>query len=195
MDDLTALERLIDPELWLITARDGPDRGGLIATNVSPASIVPSLPRMLVGVARRHWTWELIERSGAFAMHLLAEDHLDWAVRFGTRSGRAEDKFVGVATETGRSGSPLLTGAVGWFDCRVESRTETGDRTVYLAEVLEVRACDPRPVLTAGRMVRLVPDDVRRELNRQREHDAALDSEAILAWRRGRTPGLKTSAS
>ena len=82
--DLTAASTLfasLDRELWLVTARDGPRRGGLIATFVSQVTIVPDMPRMLVGLARQHYTWELVEASGAFALHLIGEPQLDWVWR------------------------------------------------------------------------------------------------------------------
>src|SRR5262249_32598631 len=129
----------LDRELWILTARAGPRAGGLVATFVSEASIVPELPRVLVGLARQHGTWELVEASGAFALHLIGVEHLDWVWRFGLRSGRDTDKFRGLEVQTGATGSPLLEGALGWLDCRVETRMETGDRTVYLAEVLAAR--------------------------------------------------------
>src|SRR6516225_9780017 len=74
--DSTAASTLIawlDRELWLVTSQAGDRRGGLIATFVNPASIVADLPRMLVGLARQHHTWEVVEASGAFALHLLGE--------------------------------------------------------------------------------------------------------------------------
>src|SRR5438132_14408610 len=114
----SALFRRIDRELWLVTSSDGDRRGGLIATFVSQASIVPSLPRMIVGVAKQHHTWGLIEASGAFALHLIGEEQLDWVWRFGLRSGREHDKLDGLATRTGASGAPILAEAPGWLDCR-----------------------------------------------------------------------------
>ena len=51
------------------TAGAGADRGGLIATFVSQASIVPDLPRVLVGLGKRHHTRGLVEASGAFGLH------------------------------------------------------------------------------------------------------------------------------
>ena len=65
--DLTAASTLfawLGRELWLVTAQAGGRRGGLIATFVNQASIVPEMPRVLVGLARQHHTWELVEASG-----------------------------------------------------------------------------------------------------------------------------------
>src|SRR5438132_18510 len=107
--DVTAASTLfawLDRELWLVTAQAGPRRGGLIATFVCQASIVPDLPRMLLGVAKTHHTWELIEASEAFALHLLGEDQLDLVWRFGLDSGRGHDKLAGLECRKGATGSP-----------------------------------------------------------------------------------------
>src|SRR5947209_1809805 len=108
----------LDRELWLVTAQAGVRRGGLIATFVNQASIVPDVPRMLLGVAKAHHTWELIEASGAFALHLLGEDQLDLVWRFGLDSGRERDKLVGLEWSAGKTGCPLLANAIGWLDCQ-----------------------------------------------------------------------------
>jgi flavin reductase (DIM6/NTAB) family NADH-FMN oxidoreductase RutF len=179
----SALFHRLDRELWVVTAQAGDRRGGLIATFVSQASIVPEMPRMIVGIARQHHTWGLIEASGAFALHLLSADELDWVWRFGLQSGRDSDKLDGLATRVGVSGAPILTAAPGWLDCRVEARLDTGDRTVYLAEVLEARAPGALELLTVSRLRQVIPDDRRRTLLEQLSRDAAIDARAIAAWR------------
>jgi flavin reductase (DIM6/NTAB) family NADH-FMN oxidoreductase RutF len=189
MDDTAAstLFAWLDREVWLVTAQAGPRRGGLIATFVSPATIVPDLPRLLVGLARQHHTWELVEASGAMALHLLGEDHLEWVWRFGLESGRQRDKLEGLPVRTGSTGSPLLDGAIGWLDCRVEARLDGGDRTVYLAEVVEGRVTHFAPPLTSRRLMELAPPDRLAEMKRQRGRDSQIDAEAILAWRQKMT--------
>jgi flavin reductase (DIM6/NTAB) family NADH-FMN oxidoreductase RutF len=181
----SALLRRLERELWAVTARAGDRRGGLIATFVAPASIVPEMPRMMIGVAQMHHTWGLIEASGAFALHLSGEDQIDWVWRFGLRSGRDVDKLDGLEMRPGTSGAPILSAAAGWLDCRVESRLDTGARTVYLAEVLDAQEPDARPILTLSRLWQLIPDDRRRELEEQMARDIGVEAEAIARWRTG----------
>jgi flavin reductase (DIM6/NTAB) family NADH-FMN oxidoreductase RutF len=176
----------LDREIWVVTAAAGANRGGLVATFVSQASIVPSLPRMLLGVARQHHTWHLIETSGAFALHLLGEEQLDWVWRFGLASGRDGDKLAGLDVRQGANGSPILSGVLGWLDCRVEARLETGDRTVYLAAVVDGDCTGTQPPLTTRRLLQLAPPERMQQLKEQMTHDIAIDAAAIEAWRRDR---------
>jgi len=184
--DVTAAATLIawiDREIWLVTAQADSRRGGLIATFVNPASIVAELPRMVVGLARSHHTWELVEASNAFALHLLGEQHLDWVWRFGLQSGRDSDKFAGLEWAAGRTGSPILKDAIGWMDCRVEARQHTGDRTLYLAEVVESRVTHFGPPLTEKGLLQRAPSHCLAEMKRQRHLDSLSDAEAIQQWR------------
>jgi flavin reductase (DIM6/NTAB) family NADH-FMN oxidoreductase RutF len=173
----------LDPPLWLVTAADGGRRGGLIATTVAQASIVKEMPRQLITVDKRHNTHALIEGSGAFAMHLIDERQLDLVWRFGLQSGRDVDKFAGLAFRTGTTGSPLIADALGWFDCRLEARMDSGDRTVYLAEVVDGRLERTDPPLTNRRFFELAPPDKQKIMDEQYEHDARLDALSIQEWR------------
>lgn len=183
---IAAVFARMNREVWIVTAQAGLRRGGLTATFVSQASIVAELPRVLVGIARQHHTWELIEASGAFALHLLGATQTDWALRFGMQSGRDVDKLDGLACRTGSTGSPLLTEALGWLDCRVEARLDTGDRSLYLAEVVDGQLTAQAPVLTAQSLFQSVPPEALRQLRHQYEHDGAVDAAAIRAWRQQR---------
>lgn len=173
MPDIDKILRLIDREIWLVTAEDEHRRGGLIATFVSNASIVPEMPRMLVGIAKHHHTHGLIEASKAFTLHLLDESHLGWVWRFGLQSGHAGDKFAGM---------PALA-PVAWLKCRVEASLDTGDRTIYLAEILDGKMEKSTPPLTLKRLLELAPPERLRELRDGMTRDAAIDAAAIRAWR------------
>lgn len=184
--DISAIAKLFDQgdrDLWLLTAAARPRRGGLIATFVIQASIVPEIPRVLVGLSKQHFTWELLEASRAFTLHLFAEDHLDWVWRFGMQSGREFDKLAGVAHRIGLTGSPILAGAIGWLDCRVEAKLDIGDRTVYVAEVLDGQMVRDAAPLTFKRLLQLAPPDKLQELKKQLGHDSAGDAAAIHSWR------------
>ena len=173
----------LDRELWLVTAANGPRRGGLIATFVSQASIVPDFPRVIVGLARQHYTWELIEASNVFALHLLGEEHLDWIWRFGLFSGRNRDKLEGLNWRAAQTGAPLLIDARAWLSCQVEARLDTGDRTIYLAQVLEGEMTRPGAVLTLKRLLELAPPEMLGKLKEGMATDSMVDAAAIRQWR------------
>jgi flavin reductase (DIM6/NTAB) family NADH-FMN oxidoreductase RutF len=184
--DATQVGKIIaqlDPPVWLITAADADRRSGFVATTVTAASIVREMPRLLVTVDKRHFTHTLIEAGGAMAMHLIDETQLDLVWRFGLQSGRDVDKFAGLAFRAGATGSPLLPEAAAWVDCRVESKMDSGDRTVYLVAVADGRLERATPILTSNRLFAIAPPDKRAIMDEQYKHDARLDAIAIQRWR------------
>ena len=108
-----------------------------IAVAIAAASIVPSLPRVLVQIYKTNYSHDLIHGSGAFALHFLRRDQLDLIKDFGLVSGRDKDKLAGVPYREGLSGSPVLNDCWGYLDCRVVNAMDGGDMTCFLADVLE----------------------------------------------------------
>ena len=182
--DVGSVFRRLNPEVWILTATDGTRPGGLVSTTVAQASIAPDIPRITVGIAKQHATWPLIEAAGAFAAHLIDEPLLDWVWRFGLQSGRDVDKFDGLELRTARAGVPVLDAALAWIECRVETRFDTGDRTLYLAEVIDGGLNRDAPPLTMQRMLELASPDRRQQLSQALVRDAQIDAQAILRWRR-----------
>lgn len=178
---------LYDPPLWLVTANHAGRRGGLIATFAVRASIVTTLPRMVLGVAKQHHTWGLIEGSGGFALHLLYPHQLDLVWRFGLATGHQVDKFAGLTSAATPGGQPLIADALAWMDCHCESRMDSGDRTIYLAAVTDggthsdgAEAVAP---LTVRRLYAAAPPEQRARLDDLYARDGAVDASAIHAWR------------
>src|SRR3954470_7405568 len=109
----TAL-RLVDRELWIITAADKNRRGGLLATWVSAASIDAERPVLLAGIGPNHFTAELVQASRAFAAHLLRPDQIELAWNFAHGSGRDRDKLAELEIERHETDSPILTNCLVW---------------------------------------------------------------------------------
>jgi flavin reductase (DIM6/NTAB) family NADH-FMN oxidoreductase RutF len=185
-DAIAAIAHLYDPPLWLVTATHGGRRGGLIATSAVRASIVAEQPRMLIAIARHHHTWELIEASRRFALHLLPEAGLDAVWRFGLQSGHHQDKFADLPARATPDGNPLYPGCVAWMDCRVEDALDIGDRSVYAAQVTDGGLTGSGPVLSVATLLRDAPSERRAELDRLYAADQSRDGAAIHAWRQSK---------
>ena len=108
-----------------------------ICVAIAAASIVPSMPRLVVQIYKRNYSHELICQSKAFAVNFLRNDQLQLIKDFGLVSGRDVDKLAGIACEMKASGNPILTDCWGYLDCRVVNAMDGGDMTCFLAEVLD----------------------------------------------------------
>jgi flavin reductase (DIM6/NTAB) family NADH-FMN oxidoreductase RutF len=183
------LFRALDRELWLVTSAHAGRRGGLIATSVMQASIAAQAPRVVVGIARQHATWELIEGSRVFSLHLLPPERLDLVERFGMHTGRDLDKFSGFDLLPQGGDAPRIAAAIGWLDCRVEAGWDSGDRTFYLAEVIAAEAPPVgASILTMQRLLADAPRHWLPTLRQQLLADAGRDLVAIEAWRATHLP-------
>ena len=161
----------LDSEVFVLTAADGDRRNGQIVCWVLPATIVPQVPRVLVGVGRLTFTRELIEASRRFALNLLGQDQWRWVPHFGFRSGRDEDKFATIPFERGVTGSPLLAGIVGYLECEVRSALDAGPHFFYLADVLEGRLVADREPLHLRQLLKVLPPEDLATMSRLLEQD------------------------
>jgi flavin reductase (DIM6/NTAB) family NADH-FMN oxidoreductase RutF len=174
---------LVDPVIWLVTSAHVGDRGGLVATFVANASLVPDEPRVAIGIAKQHFTWRLIDRSRAFALHLVDQTRVDWVRRFGLQSGREVDKFVGLNPAVGGTGVPLLTGAVLWSECLVEAALDTGDRSIFLGRAVRCGQGETGRPLTVSALSGALDESDRRRMQELLDRDLGIDAAAIRAWR------------
>ena len=181
-NQIDAALRLVDREIWIVTAAVGPRRGGLVATWVSAASIDSQRPVLLAGLAPNHFTTGLVQSSKAFAAHLLRPEQAELAWNFARDSGSARDKFANLGVETHDTGSPVLTECLAWFDCRVFARYDGGDRLFFWADIVAASGPDAaapgaispdRTALREHQFFRSLSQDQRQHLAAARDADAA----------------------
>ena len=107
-----------------------------IAVAITAASIVPDLPRVLVQIYKENYSHRLICQSHAFGLNFLSLDQLHFIRDFGLVSGIDREKLKGVDYSPGETGVPILTGCMGYLECRVVNAMDGGDMTCFLADVV-----------------------------------------------------------
>jgi flavin reductase (DIM6/NTAB) family NADH-FMN oxidoreductase RutF len=187
---IDAALRLIDREIWVVTAASGGRRGGLVATWVSSASIDLERPVLMAGIAPNHFTAELIDASRAFAAHLLRPDQVELAWNFSKDSGRNRDKLAGLPV-SGSTGPPVLADCLAWLDCRVFARYDAGDRLFYWADVVAAGPAKSAGTKSATDLplrerafIRGLNDEQRRRLAQDRAADILAQRPLLDPWRK-----------
>src|SRR5262249_41446097 len=100
-------------------------------------------PLIMVALKTDNDSHALVERTGAFAVNVLAEDQLDVAKAFFRTTTVDGDTLNGYRFERGPStGAPLLVDLPYWFEARVTDPVERGDHTVFVAEVVDAGVRD-----------------------------------------------------
>ena len=131
---------------------------GMTASAFSSVSLEP--PLVLVCVAKSAFSHSAITETGAFAVHILAADQVNWGMRFAGMIKDLEDRFEGLTVTRAETGCPILPAAAGWADCMLKHAYDGGDHTIFVGEVLAAHAGDPvEPLLYYDRNWRgLHPD-------------------------------------
>lgn len=143
-DARAVLQRVPYPIYVLTSCRTGGDGaagGGGQAYNGSVVTWATQVEaanpaRVAVAVAKSDLTYEFVEASRVFALHLLGREQLDAARHFGFQSGRKVDKFAGLAYDVGATGAPILKEALGYVECRVAQSLDTGPHVVFVGDVV-----------------------------------------------------------
>lgn len=116
----------------VVTTRSDAEDFGTTVSAICPVCADP--PMILACLNRFSTTGAAIERSGGFAVNVLSQGQLDLAERFALPGS----DFTDVATEPGRHGEPLLTGASARLECRTTELTAHGTHKVFIAAVHRV---------------------------------------------------------
>jgi flavin reductase (DIM6/NTAB) family NADH-FMN oxidoreductase RutF len=133
---LRAAMRRFPSGVSIVTVCEGTEDYGITIGSLVSLSLTPPL----VGVSIGHESslYETLYRARGFAVNLLAGDQGDLAEDFARKGVRSFSGRDGLAFRRSPSGYPLLDGAVGWLDCRIQGKHEVGDHTIFVAEVLTV---------------------------------------------------------
>lgn len=121
----------------VVTTRGEEQGYGMTANAFSSVSLDP--PLVLVCVISPSEGCDQIAANGCFAVNILHAEQEPVSRYFSSRDrARGRDAFSEVAHRIGASGSPILEGAAGYLDCRLQAAHEAGDHLIFIGEVLEL---------------------------------------------------------
>lgn len=141
MSEIAALFRRLTAGVYVVGAAHRQQRDAFTAAWVMQVSFDPLL--LAVSVNPDNASYALLRDSGGFAINVLRQGQLELARRFGTRSGRDQDKLAGVSWHPGRTGAPILGDAAAYFDCTVSEIMRGGDHELVLGRVVDGRILAP----------------------------------------------------
>ena len=119
----------------VVAARHGPLLAGMTANASASISIDP--PLMMASIARKAETHVAIVGSHAFALSVLAREQRDLAECFSQPTTAIKLKrLCDAAWHEAETGSPILEGALAYFDCRLTARHDGGDHTIFIGEIV-----------------------------------------------------------
>lgn len=119
----------------VVGARYGPLLAGMTANAIATISIDP--PLLMASVNRRSETHRAIVGSHAFAVSILSEGQRAVADCFAQPiTAEKLRRFCDAPWHEGETGSPILDGAIAYFDCRVTERHDAGTHSMFIGEIV-----------------------------------------------------------
>ncbi|MDI1431846.1 flavin reductase family protein [Polyangium sorediatum] len=115
---------------------------GMTANSFTSVSLDP--PLVLFCADKRARSGMLVGAAGCFAINVLAEEQRHLSDLFAGRG--SDEQRRALLDEIGQdavTGAPVLPGALGWLDCRLERAIDAGDHVVYFGEVVAAGGGEP----------------------------------------------------
>ena len=135
MADVAGLFRRLTLGVHVVGVADGERRNAFTAAWVMQVSFDPVL--LALSVNPEHASYPLLRAGGGFTLSVLRDSQVHLARRFGTASGREQDKLAGIDWRPGRRGGPILREALAWLECELAGSMPAGDHELVLGRVID----------------------------------------------------------
>jgi flavin reductase (DIM6/NTAB) family NADH-FMN oxidoreductase RutF len=130
-DFRTVMRRFPTGVTVVTTSLDGALKG-FTANAFSSVSADP--PMVLICVNRQSRSHPVIAQAGRFCVNILRLDQQEIAERFATRE--TVDPFATIPFSLAATGSPVLDGVLGYFDCELAEEHSAGTHTIFIGNVV-----------------------------------------------------------
>jgi flavin reductase (DIM6/NTAB) family NADH-FMN oxidoreductase RutF len=119
----------------VVAARHGPLLAGMTANAIASISLDP--PLLMASINRQSETHVAIVGSHSFAVSVLGADQLAIAECFALPTTAAKlQRFCDAPWHEAETGSPIVDGAIAYFDCRLSESHAAGTHTLFIGEIV-----------------------------------------------------------
>ncbi len=127
----------------VVTTKDNNGKlHGITVSAFSSVSLEP--PMILVCVDKRAGSHDAFAETGAFVVHILAEENEAHSNQFASHSS---DKFNNIEYRKGIEEIPVLENTLVALECRLAHAHEGGDHTIFVGEIQNVEIKDGNPLV------------------------------------------------
>jgi len=119
----------------VVAARHGPLLAGMTANAIASISVDP--PLLMASINRESETHVAIVGSHSFAVSVLGAAQRAIAECFALPTTAAKlQRFCDAPWHEAETGSPILDGAIAYFDCRLNASYAAGTHTMFVGEIV-----------------------------------------------------------
>jgi len=121
--------------IYILTTCHKNEINGMIISWVTPISYKP--PLLMAAIHPNRYSHHLIEQSGCFALHVLAQNQTDLLENF--KRSDPEERFKSIQWTTGKTGCPVLKNCVAYMECEVKESLTPGNHTLFFGEITQAQ--------------------------------------------------------
>ena len=142
--DLRNIMRYFASAVTVVTsALESGELFGLTVTAFASVSLDP--PLVLICIRNESTAKDLFIRSKRYCVNILSEDQQSISEKF-SLAGEA-GRFLNLDFYSGKGGSPIIRGCIGYIDCRIVEVISRGDHTIFLGEAIDISHENRHPLL------------------------------------------------
>ena len=143
IENAEALVKQISHGVYVIGVGVGEHQNAFTAAWVMQVSFDPLL--LAISINPEHYSYQLIRANGVCTVNVLGQDQYALAEHFG-RS--APDKMAGFQWQQVKTGAPVLSESLAYFDCQVSHYADAGDHKIAVCKVVAAGSLNlGRPLL------------------------------------------------
>ncbi len=117
--------------IYVLTTCHKDEINGMIVSWVSQISYDP--PLVMIAIHPNRYSHHLVEKSGVFALHLIARNQFDFLGRF--KGPVPSSKFDSIQWNKGETGCPVFEDCIGYIECEVAEVIKPGNHTLFIGEI------------------------------------------------------------
>jgi flavin reductase (DIM6/NTAB) family NADH-FMN oxidoreductase RutF len=131
---------------YSLTSHFEDDANAMVFNWFSQVSFSPRL--VAVGLAKKAYTYELINKSGVFAVNIFNKEDQDTLILFSKARAKRPDKMENASYTPGsETGCPILVGAAAFLECKVVQMVDAGgDHDILVGKVVNAGILKPGDV-------------------------------------------------
>jgi flavin reductase (DIM6/NTAB) family NADH-FMN oxidoreductase RutF len=115
---------------------------GLTVSSFTSVSLNP--PLVLICLGHAVTMIEAFRAASHFGLNVLSAEQKDLSDRF---ARKGFDRFDGLTWERGRTGVPLLPGALAQIECATHECVRSGDHDIFIGRMVGAKVVDGDPLL------------------------------------------------
>jgi flavin reductase (DIM6/NTAB) family NADH-FMN oxidoreductase RutF len=137
-DDLRVVMRQWATGVTVVSTRYQDVIYGMTVSSFSSVSLKPKV--VSISLMKDSRTHSMILQSKVFGISILSDDQREISEVFAGRISENENRFEGIETFILATGSPLITGGIGYLDCRLMAVHDFGRNSLLIGEVLALES-------------------------------------------------------